>query len=50
MGMYAKNDDHTHEPTKSLEGTRNPDGRVDLNKHTTSSMDVNLQQAGLVQR
>ena len=40
----------THQAAEPLEGPRNPHMRVDLNEDTLCGVDVDLQQARLVER
>lgn len=40
----------THQPRKTLEGSRYPNTRVHLNQYTLCRMDIHLQETGLVER
>ena len=40
----------THQAAEPLEGSRNPHMRVDLDENTLCGVDVDLQQARLVER
>jgi len=46
----VEKDKSTHESTESFECTRDPNMGIDFDQYATSSVDVDLQQASLVQR
>lgn len=45
-----KKGQRTHQPRETLEGSWDTDVRVDLNEDVLGSVDVHLQETGLVQR
>lgn len=46
----VEKDKSTHESTESFECTRDPNMGINFDQYATSSVDVDLQQASLVQR